>query len=142
MSGLLRTSALRSARVPLGSGAGRRRPLHQTAVRGLPPPYKDDMDRESLKPKAHEYTQSGTDDETAARHGDAAFSPDKTSPEQEKRAAAEGAAQQGKQSPLEASPADHGFAAGGRGQTEGRPQQHGKSKKSGGGDAPKAGKVN
>ncbi|KAI1122650.1 hypothetical protein F5Y10DRAFT_70904 [Nemania abortiva] len=112
--------------------------LHQSGV--LRAPYKDDMDRESLKPRAHEYTQSGTDDETARQHGDAAFNPDKTAPENEKNTAGEGAAQKGKQNPLESSPADHDFAKGGR-ESEGKPQ-HGKKKKSGGGDAPKAGKAN
>ncbi|KAI0483836.1 hypothetical protein F4859DRAFT_415021 [Xylaria cf. heliscus] len=144
MSGI-RTSVFQTARI-LPSHASRL--LHQTAVAQIP--YKDDMDRESLKPKSHEYTQSGTDEETAAQHGDAAFNPDKTSPETEKATAAQGAAQKNKQSPLDASPADHGFAAGGsaegegegEGKREGRPQQSGKSKRSGGGDAPKAGKVN
>ncbi|KAI1741723.1 hypothetical protein F4680DRAFT_446728 [Xylaria scruposa] len=136
MSGI-RTSIFRTARL-LPSHTSRL--LHQTAVSRIP--YKDDMDRESLKPKAHEYTQSGTDDETAAQHGDAAFNPNKTSPETEKKAAAQGAAQKNKQSPLDASPADYSFAKGGEAKGESRPQQSGKSKRSGGGDAPKAGKVN
>ncbi|KAI0553942.1 hypothetical protein F4679DRAFT_580111 [Xylaria curta] len=136
MSGI-RTSIFRSARL-LPSHTSRL--LHQTAVSRIP--YKDDMDRESLKPKAHEYTQSGTDDETAAQHGDAAFSPNKTSPETEKKAAAQSAAQKNKQSPLDASPANHSFAEGGEAKGEGQPQQSGKSKRSGSGDAPKAGKVN
>ncbi|KAI0421522.1 hypothetical protein F5X98DRAFT_370655 [Xylaria grammica] len=135
MSGL-RTSIFQSARI-LPSRTSRL--LHQTAGCGMP--YKDDMDRESLKPKAHEYTQSGTDDETASHHGDAAFNPNKTSPESEKDTAGEGAAQQGKQNPLESSPANHDFAKGGRSDAQDRPQ-YGKSKKSGGGNAPKAGKVN
>ncbi|KAF2967155.1 hypothetical protein GQX73_g6458 [Xylaria multiplex] len=107
MSGL-RTSVFQTARI-LPSRTSRL--LHQTAVSGIP--YKDDMDRETLKPKAHEYTQSGTDDE--------------------------GAAQQGKQNPLESSPANHDFAKGGHSGIQDRPQP-GKSKKSGGGSAPKAGK--
>ncbi|KAI1758276.1 hypothetical protein F4782DRAFT_524972 [Xylaria castorea] len=135
MSGI-RTSIFRTTRI-LPSHTSRL--LHQTAVSRIP--YKDDMDRESLKPKAHEYTQSGTDDETAAQHGDAAFNPDKTSPETERETAAEGAAQKNKQSPLDASPADHNFAKGGEAGGERRPQRSGKSK-SGGGDAPKAGKAN
>ncbi|KAI1319743.1 hypothetical protein F5Y16DRAFT_390558 [Xylariaceae sp. FL0255] len=112
--------------------------LHQTTP--AQPPYKDDQDRESLKPKAHEYTQSGTDDETAASHGDAAFNPKKTSPESAKETAAEGAKQQDKGDPLESSPADHDFAEGGRGQEEDRPHG-GQTKPSGGGSAPKAKKV-
>ncbi|KAI0459031.1 hypothetical protein F5B21DRAFT_337419 [Xylaria acuta] len=137
MSGI-RTSVFQTARL-LPSHTSRL--LHQTAVSRIP--YKDDMDRESLKPKAHESTQSGTDDEMASQHGDAAFNPDKTAPETEKETAAQGAAQQNKQNPLDASPADHTFAAGGDTTgSEGRPQQAGKSKRSGGGDPPKAGKVN
>ncbi|KAH8159652.1 hypothetical protein CIB48_g8592 [Xylaria polymorpha] len=136
MSGI-RTSIFQTARI-LPSHTSRL--LHQASVARMP--YKDDMDRESLKPKAHENTQSGTDDETAAQHGDAAFDPDKTAPETEKNAVAQGAAQKNKDNPLDASPADHDFAAGGDARGEGRPQQSGKSKRSGGGDAPKAGKVN
>ncbi|KAI1436230.1 hypothetical protein GGR50DRAFT_249968 [Xylaria sp. CBS 124048] len=88
-----------------------RRFLHQTtAVRMAP--YKDDMDRESLKPKAHEYTQSGTDDDVAA-HKNASFNPAETSPEAEKDMAAECAARKGKQNALDSSPADINFAKGG-----------------------------
>ncbi|KAK7737245.1 hypothetical protein SLS63_003036 [Diaporthe eres] len=42
-------------------------------------PYKDDQDRESLKPKSTEGSKSGTDD--AAAQSDAAFDPSTTSPE-------------------------------------------------------------
>lgn len=100
-------------------------------------PYKDDMDRESLKPKAHENTQSGTDDETASQHGDAAFNPNKTSPEKEKDTAAQGGGE-GSGNPLESSPANHDFAKGGQDAEEGKPKR-GETKKSGSGDAPKAG---
>lgn len=138
MSGL-RTSIFRTARI-LPSHTTRL--LHQTAVLRSPP-YKDDMDRESLKPKVHENTQSGTDDETAASHGDAAFNPNNTSPEGERDSAAQGASQQGKQSsPLEASPADHDFAKGGKGPAVEDQARGGQAKRSGAGDAPKAGKVN
>ncbi|KAK5626124.1 hypothetical protein RRF57_001839 [Xylaria bambusicola] len=136
MSGL-RTSVFRTARM-LPSRTSHL--LHQTAVRRMP--YKDDMDRESLKPKAHEYTQSGTDDETASRHGDAAFNPDKTSPDTERDTAAQGAAQQGKQNPLESSPADTEFAKGGRAPAVEDQARGGQSKRSGAGSAPKAGKIN
>ncbi|KAI1118277.1 hypothetical protein F5Y14DRAFT_258279 [Nemania sp. NC0429] len=130
----LRPSILRVAArarvLPPSSSSSRL--LHQAAARRLP--YKDDMDRESLKPKAHENTQSGTDDETAARHGDAAFNPDKTAPEHEKDTAGKGS----KRNPLAASPADHGFAKGGQDGGEAQPKR-GEAKKSGGGDPPKAG---
>jgi hypothetical protein len=130
----LRTSIFQTARI-LPSHASRL--LHQTAVSRLP--YKDDMDRESLKPKAHENTQSGTDEETAAQHPDASFNPNKTSPEAAKKTATEGNTQKSKHNPLEASPANHSFAKGGQSNKESNPSP-GKSKKSGGSDAPKAGK--
>ncbi|KAI0872129.1 hypothetical protein GGS24DRAFT_25960 [Hypoxylon argillaceum] len=124
----LRVPILRSAPLVLP-----RRLLHRSAARRLP--YKDDADRESLKPRAHENTQSGTDDEVGRDYGAAAFDPRKTSPEREQDTAARAAAQKGKANPLGASPADHDFAKGGR-ETEGQPQR-GKTKKSGGGGAPK-----
>ncbi|KAI1827004.1 hypothetical protein F4861DRAFT_464400 [Xylaria intraflava] len=133
----LRTSVFQTARI-LPSRASRL--LHQTAVCAMP--YKDDMDRESLKPKAHEYTQSGTDDEVATAHSDAAFDPKETSPESEKETAARGAAKQNKQNPLEASPADYDFAKGGAEGAEGAPQPPGRSKKSGAGKPPKGKTIN
>lgn len=42
-------------------------------------PYKDDQDRESLKPRSTEGSKSGTDN--AAAHSSAAFDPSTTSPE-------------------------------------------------------------
>jgi hypothetical protein len=60
--------------------------------------YKDDQDRESLKPRSKEYTRSGNDGDIASEHGDAAFNPDKTSPETEKDTAG---------ADLEVSPANH-----------------------------------
>ena len=58
--------------------------VHRTAV--LHRPYKDDQDRESLKPKVAEDTRSGTNDEVASMD-DAAFNPAKTRPEQAKETA-------------------------------------------------------
>ncbi|KAI1814881.1 hypothetical protein GGS20DRAFT_376067 [Poronia punctata] len=138
----LRTSVFRSAPARLLPSSRitqiQTRLLHQTAVNRIP--YKDDMDRESLKPKAHEYTQSGTDDETAAKHDDAAFNPKKTSPEEAKDTAEQGAKQQNKDSPLESSPANHSFSEGGKGTSESTPKL-GKSKASGGHSSAKSGKV-
>ncbi|KAK2074671.1 hypothetical protein P8C59_008859 [Phyllachora maydis] len=53
-----------------------------------PIPYKDDQDRNSVKPRSTEYTKSGTDSNMAAQ-SDAAFNPNKTDPGQEKDAAQE-----------------------------------------------------
>lgn len=48
-------------------------------------PYKDDQDRESLKPRATDETRSGTTDDVA--HTNIAFDPTKTRPETEKKTA-------------------------------------------------------
>lgn len=54
------------------------RTYHNTPFLRLP--YKDDQDRESLKPRSTEGTKSGSDNETAQT--DAAFDASKTSPEE------------------------------------------------------------
>ncbi|RYO97050.1 hypothetical protein DL765_011348 [Monosporascus sp. GIB2] len=112
--------------------------LHQSAAARAP--YKDDMDRESLKPKAHENTQSGTDDQ-AAQNEDAAFNPGKTSPESERAAA--GTANNPNTNPLEESPANQGFAGNTTGAKEDQRRGGGGNhqKPSGGGDTPKSGKI-
>ena len=48
-------------------------------------PYKDDQDRNSLKPKSTEGSKFGTDQ--GAAETDAAFEPSNTRPEEEKEAA-------------------------------------------------------
>lgn len=70
---------------PAPAAAAAARTLHQTAAARYAP-YKDDMDRESLKPKAHENTASGTDDEVA--QDDEAFNPHQTDPDAERASAA------------------------------------------------------
>lgn len=45
--------------------------------------YKDDMDKDSLKPKSTEYSKSGSDGEAADT--DEAFDPQKTSPESQQQ---------------------------------------------------------
>ncbi|TLD33172.1 hypothetical protein PspLS_00628 [Pyricularia sp. CBS 133598] len=75
------------------------RHFHGAAVARMP--YKDDQDRESLKPRAQEYSKSeGGDNEVAKT--DTAFNPNKTRPETEKKAGGE---------PLEASPANKDISA-------------------------------
>lgn len=64
-------------------------------------PYKDDQDRESLKPKSTEGSKSGTDD--AAAQSSAAFDPSTTSPEGAKNKAES----EGGDNPLEMSGASH-----------------------------------
>lgn len=64
-------------------------------------PYKDDQDRQSLKPRSTEGTKSGSDNETAQT--DAAFDGSKTSPE-EAHASAE--KESGKGNTLDASGAN------------------------------------
>lgn len=108
------------------------RQIHQSpALRA----YKDDMDRESFKPKTHEYTQSGTDEEVAAKD-DAAFNPNKTDPETEKKAAAA----ESNGNPLDESPADKDFAEAGKSSAEDKTHGEQKTQASGGGSAPKKGK--
>jgi len=77
------------------------RPLHQTSLRGLP--RKGSQDKDSIDTEATEYTKSGTDDE-AAHQDEAAFDPNKTSPENMKEKAGEGNEESG--NPLEVSPAN------------------------------------
>ena len=78
--------------------------LYHTSQR-LRFPYKDDQDRESLKPRANEYTKSGSDEEVAA-NSEAAFDPKKTSPEEEQATAGAGT---DPGNPLEASPSNQEF---------------------------------
>ncbi|KAI1343145.1 hypothetical protein F5Y15DRAFT_278486 [Xylariaceae sp. FL0016] len=128
------------ARAPLFSSVSARatnissiRRLHtSSAVRA---PYKDDQDREALNPKAQEYAKSGSDDAAAANE-DAAFNPNKTSPEAAKRTAGQG----NDGNPLETSPANKDVAKGGAGKEEDRPHG-GQTKQSGGGSGPKDGKA-
>jgi hypothetical protein len=95
---------------------------------------KDAQDKDSLKPRSTEYSKSGSDD--AAASSDAAFNPDKTSPE-----AAEATAEQeqgGKDNSLNASPGNKDISepnSPGVGGNGGAPSK----KQSGGGSAPKSG---
>lgn len=77
-------------------------PYHTS--RRLRLPYKDDQDRESLKPKSTEGTKSSTDE--AAAQSDTAFDPSTTRPEDEK-AAAKKETEKDEASPLDASGANH-----------------------------------
>ncbi|RMZ68358.1 Ferredoxin [Pyrenophora seminiperda CCB06] len=61
---------------------------------------KDAQDKDSLKPRSTEYSKSGSDD--SAAHSDAAFNPNKTSPEEAERTAEREAG--GKQNSLNVSP--------------------------------------
>ncbi|SLM34063.1 hypothetical protein LPUS_02737 [Lasallia pustulata] len=64
-------------------------------------PRKDSQDKDSIQAEATEYSKSGTDDD-AARQEEAAFDPEKTSPEDEKDTAGDGDGG----NPLEVSPAN------------------------------------
>ena len=95
---------------------------------------KDSQDKDTLKPRSTEYSKSGSDD--GAAHSDAAFNPNKTSPEE-----AEATAERevgGKDNSLNASPGNKDISqpnsseVGGHG---GAPDK----KQSGGGSAPKNG---
>ncbi|KAK6956965.1 hypothetical protein Daesc_002247 [Daldinia eschscholtzii] len=133
----LRAALRARSGAPLASTSNRlvasSRHMHQSAA--LRSPYKDDMDRESLKPKAHEYTTTGTDEEVATKQ-DAAFNPDKTDPDTEMNTAAK----ESNGNPLDGSPADKGFSEAGSGKSEDK--THGGQKKaSSAGDAPKKGRI-
>ncbi|KAI5865942.1 hypothetical protein GGS23DRAFT_361454 [Durotheca rogersii] len=138
----LRTASRAGARALLRQPTAGRRLLATTAALPTRPsaaaraPYKDDMDRESLKPRSRENTQSGTDDEVAAKR-DAAYGPHKTDPDTERRAAA--AESDG--NPLDESPANKEFAEAGRGHAEDKPVGPQKQRKASGfGDAPEKGR--
>ncbi|KAK8053618.1 hypothetical protein PG996_012919 [Apiospora saccharicola] len=124
------------------------RPLSTSAARMA---YKDDQDRTSVKPRAHEYSGSGTD-EQMSDNPDAAFNPDTTSPEEAMKKAgqgskkhddADGTGESG--NPLGVSPANQEVSKGGQGAMEDKPQQGNQAKKSvsstggGGGTATKGG---
>lgn len=95
---------------------------------------KDAQDKDSLKPRSTEYSKSGSDD--AAASSDAAFNPNKTSPESAEATAENEAG--GKDNSLNVSPGNEDVSepndpeVGGNG---GAPDK----KSSGGGSAPKNG---
>ncbi|KAK0709792.1 hypothetical protein B0T26DRAFT_618827, partial [Lasiosphaeria miniovina] len=73
--------------------------------------YKDDQDRESLKPRPSDSTWSGSDDEVAAHKE--AFDGSVTNPEQEQASMEEEAGRDGSGgggNPLDASGANKGFS--------------------------------
>ncbi|KAI4871139.1 hypothetical protein F4820DRAFT_7269 [Hypoxylon rubiginosum] len=132
----LRTTLRARAGASLATSSSSRlatRPIHQSAALRA---YKDDMDRESFKPKTHEYTQSGTDEEVSSKK-DAAFNPKKTDPDTEMDAAAA----ESNGNPLNESPANKSFAEAGRGheedKTHGGQSDGGQKKASGAGSPPK-----
>ncbi|CAG7995510.1 unnamed protein product [Penicillium salamii] len=78
----------------------------------------DLLDREALNPERSETTKSSTDGEVASHPS--AFDPSKTSPESEHEATAEESRREGKDDPLNMSPANKDVSAW-RGPTEGGP---------------------
>lgn len=95
---------------------------------------KDTQDKDSLQPQSTEYSKSGSDDSAAA--SDAAFNPNKTSPEEAEATAEKEAG--GKDNSLNVSPGNEEVSrpnSAGVGGSGGAPDK----KSSGGGSAPKAG---
>jgi hypothetical protein len=95
---------------------------------------KDAQDKDSLKPRSTEYSKSGSDD--GAAHSDAAFNPNKTSPEEAEATAEREAG--GKANTMNASPGNPDISqpnSPGVGGNGGAPPK----KSSGGGGAPKNG---
>ena len=101
-------------------------------ARGVDKAKKESLqDRESMNTEAGEYSKSGSDTGTA-QHDDAAFNPDKTSPEEEMEAAGEG--QTG--NPLNVSPANQEISSSsseGSGGAGKKPSGEGDKKSSSGG---------
>ncbi|WPG98244.1 Hypothetical protein R9X50_00103200 [Acrodontium crateriforme] len=105
---------------------------------------KDTQDRESINVESNEYSKSGGDNATAATE-DAAFNPQKTSPEEERKTAKRESGGESK-NPLNASPANTnlGKPAGGKPRAEGSQAETGegsanRSGTSGGGSPRKDG---
>ncbi|KAK8069616.1 hypothetical protein PG994_006232 [Apiospora phragmitis] len=124
--------ASRSPRTATPATTTLRQPLSTSAAPRMA--YKDDQDRNSVKPRAHEYTGSGTD-EQVANNADAAFNPDKTGPEEAMETASKGNKKTGSGdsgNPLDVSPANQEVSKGGQGAMEDKPQQGNQNKKSGG----------
>jgi len=130
---------------PPGTKIASVRRLHRT-----PRPLfaqKDAQDKDSLKPRRTEYSQSGGDDAAAATEK-AAFDPNETSPEQETREADRESGKASQQSsdpnPLDVSPANPDVSQP-RSEQEGGAQSSpgdsssGRARSSGAGSAPKAG---
>ena len=95
---------------------------------------KDSQDKDSLKPRSNEYSKSGSDD--AAASSDAAFNPNKTSPESAEATAEHEAG--GKDNSLNVSPGNEKVSEPNDpeiGGSEGAPDKN----SSGGGSAPKNG---
>ncbi|KAL1842670.1 hypothetical protein VTJ49DRAFT_4581 [Mycothermus thermophilus] len=67
------------------------RPYHTTSPLAT---YKDDQDRNTLKPRPSDSTKSGSDDEVATKSFDAAFNPQKTSEPEEALASSQREEQQ------------------------------------------------
>jgi hypothetical protein len=92
------------------------------------------MDKDSLKPISNEYSKSGSDDDAAA--SDAAFNPNKTSPESAEQTAENEAG--GKDNSLNVSPANAGVSEPNDPEVGGASRSQ-DQKESGKGSAPKAG---
>ncbi|PSN75555.1 hypothetical protein BS50DRAFT_568182 [Corynespora cassiicola Philippines] len=96
-------------------------------------PRKDTQDKDSLNPTSTEYSKSGSDDAAAAA-SDAAFNPNKTSPEEER----DTAERESNGNPLDVSPGNPEISKP-RGEQEGGAQGSPRTSASGGGSAPKSG---
>jgi hypothetical protein len=109
-------------------------------------PYKDDQDRESLKPRPSDGTKSGSDTDVADKTQDAAWNPNKTRPGKEMDSAEQESESDGG-NPLEASGANQELSkpqgdnpGAGHEKKNDHPNQD-KQKRSGGSSGPKKGKT-
>jgi len=94
-------------------------------------PRKDSQSKDSIDTTATEYSKSGTDDQSA-QNEDAAFNPDITSPETEKKVAGKG----NEGNPLDASPANKDISKQSGGQDGGAENSGGGSGKQSGFGSP------
>ncbi|KAF8864827.1 hypothetical protein BDZ45DRAFT_494450 [Acephala macrosclerotiorum] len=106
------------------------RPFSRTSLASFP--RKGSEDKDSINTEATEYSKSGTDD-TSARQEQAAFDPNTTDPQKEKKVAGE---EEGSGNPLDVSPANPEVSK--PRETEGRAENAEKNKSSGGGSPKKA----
>ncbi|KAJ6442110.1 hypothetical protein O9K51_05663 [Purpureocillium lavendulum] len=108
---------------------------HHTTPRRLLP-YKDAQDRETLRPRTAEHTSTGRDDDVAGAHPDAAFNPNKTRPETERRRAGDTLEGSGANQELSKPRGDERSEA-----DRGAGEEVRKGGRSGGGSPPKKGNV-
>jgi len=101
-------------------------------------PYKDDQDKDSLKPRSSEYSKSGSGGDDGAASSDAAFDPGQTRPEEQERNVGKESGGDANNS-LGVSPANSKVSEGKGDKVEKAGENRDRKRTSGAGSAPKAG---